>query len=296
MATYSKAPSFKNQPPFSVIEQIAARLVTLGPNGDIFVSGSCVRIARNLYLTAGHVMLDFLDRFGHNGAETNFTTWAIHVRPGPEYSIWQVNRLWISPHSDLAVFHTIPYNDIAGVETDIPSVGLDLTPPPTGSRIVGFGHHSPSGCMKVGSNGTKHIEVNTNGAATVGEVKEIHPIRRDHIRLKFPCFRVNARFDGGMSGGPVFSDNGKVCGVIVSDLPPSNEAEEHSSYAATLWPLMGIAVDISPSPSSVLSQPYPLIELAKQQVIHVAGWEKVSVRTTITTGLYEVTLHEHLAV
>jgi hypothetical protein len=190
----------------------------------------------------------------------------------------------------------MPHNDTAAAEGVTPSVGLDLTPPPIGSRVVGFGHHSASGRIRIDANGTRHIEVNTDGAATVGEVQEIHPVRRDSVRLAFPCFRVNARFDGGMSGGPLFGDNGRVCGVICSSLPPGDEAEEHCSYAATLWPLMGLPVDVNPSPYRVLDQPYPFIEFAKQQIIHVDDWTKVSVRVASAPALYEVTLHDYPAV
>lgn len=181
MPTYSKSPSFKNQSPFSDVECVAARIAAFGPHNDIFVSGSCVRISTNLYLTAGHVMTDFLERFGHENGDVNFTIWAIHVHPGPEYSIWQIDRFWISPHSDLAVLHTIPYNDTAVAEGLICSVGLDLTPPPLGSRIVGFGFHSASGHIRIDADGTRHIEVNSDGTATVGQVQEIHPVRRDSV-------------------------------------------------------------------------------------------------------------------
>jgi len=292
MVNYSKSPSFKSQSPFSPIEHVTARLVAFGPNDEIFVSGSCVRIAKNLYLTARHVVTDYLERFGHNPGEAKFTVWTIHVHPGPEYSIWEMDRLWLSPHSDLAVFHTMPYNDMAGAEKNTPSVGLNLTPPPIGSRIVGFGHHSASGRIRMGADGRKHIEVNTDGTATVGEVREIHPERRDSARLNFPCFRVNARFDGGMSGGPIFTDNGRLCGVICSSLPASSESEEHTSYATTLWPLMGLPIDVNPSPYRILEKPYPFIELARQQIIHVNDLTQVSVQEGAVPGLYQVRLQK----
>jgi hypothetical protein len=140
MANYSKSPTFKNQSPFSSIEKVASRLAVFGPGDEVFVSGSCVRIAKNLCLTARHVMTDYLERFGHNAVEADFTVWAIHVHHGPEYSIWTMDRLWLSPHSDLAVFHTMPYNDTATVEKiswPLPMrmrcpfllYELDLTPP-----------------------------------------------------------------------------------------------------------------------------------------------------------------------
>jgi len=287
-SNFSKTPLFKSESPFSPIEKVTARLAAFGSNDEIFVSGSCVRIAKNLYLTARHVMTDYLDRFGHDGGEAKFTVWATHINPGPEYSIWQMDRFWLSPHSDLAVFHTMPYNDTAGAEKNSPLVGIDLMPPAVGSRIVGFGHHSSTGRIRLDEKGVKHIEVNTDGTTTVGEIREIHFERRDSVRLTFPCFRVNARFDGGMSGGPIFTDSGRLCGIICSSLPAHNEKEEHSSYAATLWPLMGLTLDVNPSPYRVLEKPYPFIELVRKGIIQVNNLSKVLVQPSATTGLYNV--------
>ena len=86
------------------------------------------------------------------------------------------------------------------------SPALNLIPPKVGERIVGFGHYDPEQSISVADDGTRHIEINGFGAATVGEVKEIHHERRDMVRLPFPCFQVNACFDGGTSGWPIFND------------------------------------------------------------------------------------------
>ena len=62
--------------------------------------------------------------------------------------------------------------------------------------------------------------------------------------MPFPCFRTNARFDGGMSGGPVFNASGRVCGLVCSTYPPFSEDEEHASYATLVWPAFAIPVDL----------------------------------------------------
>jgi hypothetical protein len=73
VAKYSQIPSFKQTPPFSDIQLIAGCMVALAPNNQIFVSGSCIRIAPNLYLTARHVLSDYIDKFGFNNSGLNFT-------------------------------------------------------------------------------------------------------------------------------------------------------------------------------------------------------------------------------
>jgi hypothetical protein len=122
------------------------------------------------------------------------------------------------------------------------------------------------------------IEYTTNPYTASGVVEEVHDERRDSYRLPFPCFRTNARFDRGMSGGPVFSEEGYLCGIICSSMPPElgNEDGEHVSYVASLWPSMGIVVayDREGYPHGVF---YPAMELATGGFIAAIDAAKVSV-------------------
>jgi len=56
--------------------------------------------------------------------------------------------------------------------------------------------------------------------ATRGKIEEVHPVSRDAVRLNFPCFLTDARYDAGMSGSPVASDDGRVVGVVCSSSEP----------------------------------------------------------------------------
>jgi hypothetical protein len=107
-------------------------------------------------------------------------------------------------------------------------------------------------------------------------VKEIHFKKRDSSSLSFPCFQTNARFDSSMSGGPVFSQSGNLCGIICSSMPPFNESEEHVSYAACLWPLMGTIIDIDRY-NHPHGLKYPLLELAQENILNTLNWEKVKI-------------------
>lgn len=283
---FSKDPSFKNQPPDSPIEQIAARLVVFPSPTDIYVSGSCVRIAKNLYITARHVITDYIEQFGTKNLQVDWECWAVHVLPGPEYSIWRLDRAWLSADSDLALFHTKPHNNIAAATLKAPCVRLELSPPTIGERIVGFGYHSSCGQISVDNRGSRHIEINGFGAASVGEVKAVHQIRRDQ-RLPFPCYQVNARFDGGMSGGPLLSSRGNLCGITCANYELQDPAEEAISYAATLWPLMAIPIDIDRRGRQI-QLCYPLLTLAREGVITAIGWERVSLTPTPGTPNYNV--------
>ncbi len=289
---YSKDPSFKNQDSFSVIEKISARLVVFPTPDRVYLSGSCFRVAKNLYITAKHVVTDYLEQFGEKEGVASFEIWAVHIKEGPDYSIWLVDRVWMCPLSDLAVLHTKPYNDVAANDSEIICVGLELIPPNVEERVVGFGHHSHTGKMKYGKDGTRHIEINAFGAATVGEVREIHHEKRDSSRMPFPCYQTNARFDGGMSGGPVISDRGKVCGVICSNLPPNDGDDEHISYVASLWPLMATMIDIDTNGNDV-ETPYLMLELARNGVISAEGWENISIQGSVEDGNFNVQIKKY---
>lgn len=284
--SFSKTPSFINQSPDSDINKVCANIVVFPDEEHPYQSGSCCRIAKNIYLTAAHVVRDWNERFQESHKKDLMQIWVIHVEKGPKYSIWVVDRAWINPISDLVLLHTRPYNDTAIEDTVCHSVALNLAPPQIGERVVGFGHHSPSQNVIVDETGVRHIEINNLGAASVGEVRTIHQERRDAIRLNFPCFQVNARFDGGMSGGPVFSDNGHVCGVISSNLPPEDDNQEHISYASTLWPLMVTPIDIAPDGN--VCTPYLFFELVRKQIVQAIGYERVRVMTNTATGAYQI--------
>ena len=104
----------------------------------------------------------------------------------------------------------------------------------------------------------------------------MHHEKRDSSRLNFPCFLVNARFDGAMSGGPVFNSKGHLCGIICSNLPPdlTDPESEHASYVTTLWPLMGLTIDLDREGYEE-GVKYPMIELVKGGFITAIDIENV---------------------
>jgi hypothetical protein len=95
--------------------------------------------------------------------------------------------------------------------------------------------------------------------------------------LPFPCFEVEARFDGGMSSGPVFDETGAVCGIICSGIDGAHESGAPVSYVTTIWPIFGMIINADrqgPYPRGVS---YPVIELVhggQVQVPNLPALEK----------------------
>lgn len=278
---YSKEPTFKELSSQKYIGEIAFRLLAIDKDRNVFASGTCFSIAPGSLITAKHVIEDFCQRFSldklSNGLEVDFNIWAVQILENDDlYAIWAVNKLWALPNSDIALLQVIPYCENAAKMEEVKQVKLNLFPPAIGSRIVGFGYHNSCVDKTNITNDVLNIVADDIASATVGEVMEIHEFYRDKVRLNFPCFRVNARFDGGMSGGPVFNDNGEVCGVICSSLPADEECEEHISYVTTLWPLMGMIIDADRHCDYPQNVDYPVLDLARDGVICAVNWELVA--------------------
>jgi len=178
-----------------------------------------------------------------------------------------VTRLWSYNYTDIAALRLSPTTQEAlDYKWRLPRI--DLIPPKIGERVSCFGYRKPQ-ITKT----DEQIEWQVDSRTSIGEVKEVHGQQRDNCRLNFPCFQTNARYDGAMSGGPVFKDSGKLCGIICSNLPPS-AGEEQVSYVTSLWPLMGLKIDIDRKghPKGIR---YPMLELARDKFIHAEGWEQI---------------------
>lgn len=150
-------------------------------------------------------------------------------------------------------------------------VTINALPPAVGSPIAAFGYHSST--IADGD----PIPWRHQASNSFGRVEEVFVERRDR-RLDFPCFSVDAQFDGGMSGGPVFNDAGELCGLICSSLPAVAPDTRHTSYVASLWPALGAVLDLELQGLS--PGRYPAIELAKGGQMVVKNWQHVEVTFT----------------
>ena len=89
-----------------------------------------------------------------------------------------------------------------------------------------------------------------------------------------------------MSGGPVFTSTGNLCGIICTNFSSSSpeEDEEHTSYVTTLWPSMVIKVAFNRSghPENVY---YPAFELVRDGFITAVDWDQFEYEHDHTTGI-----------
>ena len=279
---YSKKPIFKKIPSrYSPIYDVSWRLMVTDKDGKVYADGTCVLVAKNLAITAKHVAENFLKKYGvgkeGNIVSANFNLWAIQMLKSDDlYAIWDVAKFWLSPHTDVAVLQLKPYCENAAKCKNTKSTSINLFPPSVGSRVVGFGYRGLGcGSINFSKDGTRNIVVNDDPRVTVGEVVEVFKKSRDKTLLRFPCYQVSFRSEGGMSGGPVFSEKGELCGLICAG--NNDECEDHISYVCSLWPMMGTVIQANRGSQYPRDVSYPMIDLAKDKIISAVGWEKIKI-------------------
>ncbi len=255
---------------------------------NFFVSGTGVIIAPHLIITARHVIEDFINQFTNVRLEKNMKTGkenetidhvnifaAQYAENGNKIYVWRAYEIYFCLQSDIAFLYVLSANN-ESADYSWKKCKIDLNLPSVGARIVGFGFHNSTSKISVGEQGTS-LHWDNSAATTIGKVVEIFPERRDSVRLNFPCFQTDAQFEGGMSGGPVFNEEGSLCGLICDSFPATNEFPEHVSYVTLLWPAMITQLKI-PYPELLDKIPYPALLLAQMDAISAVGWEKISLQ------------------
>ena len=213
------------------------------PLGTCFVVGN-----EGIAITARHVIEEAFGRYISEGAtnvvippeerlcaiycSNDFDSVTGHFIGGP----LPIAKIWFNRGFDIAVLQLLVPTDVTtGNRLYLPAAQLSPGLPKAGEYIFGFGYHS----MKWGSEEDR-VLVHQHYAASRGLVQEIHFPKRDSFFLPFPCFQTTARFDGGMSGGPIISQSGQVCGVICSSIKTDESDGSFTSYGSLIAPALAL--------------------------------------------------------
>lgn len=231
--------------------------------------GSGFFVAPNLGLTARHVFDQMWREYNYNTklpfkereSETNIKVYAYQYLEGEnEPAVWYAEMVWNSEFTDISFLSLKPANELAKnyQMTARPELTMDM--PQIDQKITAYGfpkiiNKEPQGAIEVGSLKLFPIEFK-------GQVTEVHEQRRDRGMIKWPCFEVNARFDHGMSGGPVYNEQGQTCGIVC-----------HDNTASALWPAFFTPVDFENETISFPEQ-YFLHKLFENKFIRQKGWDK----------------------
>ncbi len=272
----SAAPLFVDTPLPSPITEFVVQITSNLDGQGHYASGTGVIVAPYLAFAALHVLQEHWMR--HHSAQLPMAgeavgrfSFVLAQLVENSLNLWTVTRLWATPNTDIVVVRLTPYSEGAA-NYKFRHLRIDLMPPAVGERIHAFGYSE----SLIASSGPKELTLQQRPSTTHGDVVEVHHRLRDEVKMPFPCFRTNARFDGGMSGGPVFNDSGKLCGLVCSSYPPFMPDEDHASYAVSLWPAMGIPIDLNRvgHPPGVR---YPLFDLVRDNILVAENADRVTV-------------------
>jgi hypothetical protein len=214
-------------------------LVAGDDHGDFRPFGSAFLAGPALAFTARHVIDDVFDHFTGRLPHKAGDTPPFGLQLGTASIGTNQVQYW-----DVVGYHHTRDIDITGLVLE-PAGGslpaaiyprFNLVPPKEGEQVFAAGHANTT--WQPTANAMYHVALDL--ALTSGSAREVHHKYRDRATITFPCFRTDARFDAGMSGGPVFNADGQVCGVICSSFPPAEPEEEHASYVSLIWPAFGL--------------------------------------------------------
>lgn len=255
---------FERQSDATALSEVSFRLVVDFNSDAPKVIGSCTAINGLLALTAKHVVEDYVQDTAH-------TLDAIQIIDGKHYIVWSVTGGWSHPFTDLALLRLATPPGVSDTSLVIEPKGLLVDPfhPLVGQRVAAFGYHSSRVEVSRNPNGSRHIDVRDEPTVSVGLVRAVHPQGRDRVVAPFPCYQVEARYDAGMSGGPVFDDRGAVCGVVFTGYEGAHSDGLPISYVTTLWPLFGMIINANRQGIVPRDVPYPVIELARGNQVGV---------------------------
>ena len=272
LSTFPLHKPFERVDPTTPLSEVALRLVVNCYTDSAFVVGTATVICGNLLVTARHVLDQVWDtpptEKSANQIKKHLA--AIQLLPGPEYIIWDVVDGFADPASDIALLRlgTNPGRSHPKSTHQWRQPHVNPFAPEVGERVMAFGYRNSAIQVSKNAEGGPHIELNDEPITSVGLVREIYEMRRDQ-RLPFPCYQVSARFDRGMSGGPVYDETGCLCGLVCSNVEGSHIDGEPVSYVTTLWPIFRAIINMDRGDAYPRGVRYAAIDLARGGQISV---------------------------
>jgi len=275
-------PAFRDSPANNPIQEIALRVVVELPGWKFFAMGTAALIAKNLAITAHHVLDAVVRKFGakHGGTTVDIEGYCLRlyqVLPGPIYRVWNVNEAWACP-TDIAILHlSLDGSSESNERVESRAPRLRAVPPATGQKVIAFGYRE-SKIEVTEQADTHHLNFTDIGTISIGEVGQVFPDRRDSSMFPFPCFEVFAKFAPGMSGGLVIDEDGLVCGLVCAGTNLADQDALPLSYAVTLWPMLRTLISANRGTRYPRGVQYPVIDLALDKIINVVGLEELDPR------------------
>lgn len=151
---------------------------------------------------------------------------------------WPITRIWTNNTTDIALCQLQPA-ELNGTLKKFDPVKLSFKLPAIGGKVLAFGYYKSEAKFTQ----ENVIEMSQNTAFSTGKIVDIHPVKRDSSRLNFPCFHFDAKSHPGLSGSPIFGEDGSVCGVLCEAIEEEPDSKNDPvTYGSLLWPSIGIQI------------------------------------------------------
>lgn len=201
-----------------------------------YVQGTAFLIAPGLALTAAHVIDEYIEQYGL--ADGGSSLMAVGTDNG-QIVAWVVNELVKAENSDVAILSMTLYAP-AAEHLLISHFQVGTRLPVAGEFVRMLGTHSPTpeGRITVPDERDRVGRVELATVLSSGPVLEALPHGRG-VMLPNPGFVADLTVVGGMSGGPVFDQTGRVIGLLTSgQFNPDDPAGKYALVSllwASLW-------------------------------------------------------------
>lgn len=244
---------------------------------DYYVMGTAIMITPGLALTARHVVESVFETFtgrkiensnGEQHYEIPCRQYLTQIINGEKAFRWNIVMSFLSQFSDIAFLQLFPSWSPPPDPKSTKGIRIDLHCPEIGEEIVAFGY--PKSIIKKSE---REVIIRLDPRTSTGNIVEKHESGRDKI-LWFPVVRVNAKFDSGMSGGPVFNKKGKLVGLVCRSMSMPIEENDYISYFSLLWPSFATKITLDRE-NHEHGEEYLVLDLAKEGIIDAIGHENI---------------------
>ena len=227
-------------------------LVIMGTReGHRWPLGSGVVIGPGFAITSWHVIEEFYKTY-HDGEVSFYDKRWFNGNPKiihrPKFNIvailprdsesrshdykFMVEWFHVSEFSDLVLLCLRP--DKAYPDYEFRWRTMQACPPNVGTFVDGLGYR----CDDQGQ-GIKRFDVKSFGSR--GQVTQVSYEGSTHNLHYSPGFYIKTPFVGGMSGGPIYTEDGRLCGLICADW---DKSQGSVAYASAIYPLLASNVEL----------------------------------------------------
>jgi hypothetical protein len=271
---------FTDHPLFGEINE--AIWPVFGNRNDALISlGTSVSIGPRFALTAWHYIDELTGRICEASQNLYMSderiTVAIYNKQNDACWWWNVSRVLKSSVHDIALLSLAEpkeYPEEFVQHAFVP----DFKIPKVGTEIFVVGYRRPR-VEKCVINGKAAQRCDPRTTTSKGRILDVYPKGRDKCMMPWPCFRTDAAFDDGMSGGPVFdATTGKVIGLVCSSMDSAipDDPLPDTSYASLLYPIL--AMEIKSGDIGIESEKSVMLhELYKNGQVTGIGWDDFTI-------------------